>query len=136
MKKNILLIVLVLFALNNLKSQNYNIVSSNGQTVYACTGYFTDNSSGDYSANQDLTVTFASNNPTNTHISISFISFDIHASDTLYIYDGPGTTSPLIGKFNNTNPLSGGLNMVRSSISNSSGRLTFRFKTNSTNQVS
>ncbi len=136
MKKNILLIVLVLFALNSLKSQNYNIVSSNSQTVNTCTGYFTDNSSGDYAANQDLTVTFASNNTTNTHISISFISFDIHASDTLYVFDGPNISSPLIGKFNNTNPLSGGQNMVQSSVSNSSGRLTFRFKTNSANQGS
>jgi len=135
MKKYFLLIAFLMFLNSNLKSQNYDIVSSNGQIVTACTGYFLDNASGDYLPNQNLTVTFASSSTVTTHISISFINFNVHPSDTLYVYDGPNITSPLIGKYNNNNPLSGGQNMVQASINNPSGNLTFKFVSNGTNQA-
>ena len=89
MKKYFLLIAFLIFLSSNLKSQNYDIVTSNGQTVTACTGYFLENGTGgSYAANQNLTVTFASSSTVTTHISISFISFDVHPSDTLFVYDG------------------------------------------------
>ncbi|MCX6230348.1 MAG: CUB domain-containing protein [Bacteroidetes bacterium] len=130
MKKIFLLIAVALLVSNNIKAQ-YDIVSNNGQTITACTGYFT---CGNYAANQNLTITFASTGFPNTHISISFISFNVHYSDTLYVYDGPNITSPLIGKYNNNNPLSGGQNMVQASAGNTSGRLTFKFVTDGSNQ--
>jgi len=130
MKKFYLIIAAFLFLSCNINAQNYDIVSSNGQTVIACTGYFLDNGTGNYAANQNLSVTFASNSLTNTHISISFISFNVDPSDTLYVYDGPGTTSPLIGKYNNSNPLTGGQNMLQASINNPTGNLTFKFVSN------
>ena len=135
MKKYFLLIAFLIFLSSNLKSQNYDIVSSNGQTVTACTGYFLENGTGgNYAANQNLTVTFTSNNPLNTHISVSFITFDIDPSDTLFVYDGSTITSPLIGKFNNNNALSAGQNMVQASLNNNLGSLTFKFKSNASIQ--
>ncbi|MEI6695147.1 MAG: PKD domain-containing protein [Bacteroidota bacterium] len=135
MKKYLISIAFLLLIISNLKAQNYDIVSSNGLVVTACTGYFLDNGSGNYAANQNLTVTFASNSLTNTHISISFISFDVHPSDTLFVYDGPSVTSPLIGKYNNNNPLSAGQNMVQASTNNPTGNLCFKFVSDGANQA-
>ena len=71
-------------------------------------------------------MTFCSNNATNTHIKLYFWTFDIDASDTLFIYDGPNTTSPLIGAYNNDNSLF--LFPVNATAANPSGCLTVQFK--------
>ncbi len=120
-------------------SQTYNMVNNNGQTITTCAGDFYDNSSGNYSPNVNQTITFKAN-ANNSGLKVSFNQFDIHPSDTLYVYDGPNTAAPLIGKFNNTNPLAAGQNIVQTSIYNSTnatgGTLTFRFITDGSNQTS
>lgn len=51
-------------------------------------------------------------------------------SDTLYIYDGPNTSSPLIGKYNdNSTPLLD-LLPIRASLTNASGCITVHFYSN------
>lgn len=52
---------------------------------------------------------------------------DIHSTDTLYIYDGPDVTSPLIGAYNNNSVPVLYLMPVNASIYNASGCLTVRF---------
>jgi len=136
MKKIILVSVLSLFV--TLAKAQYNIASNNGQTVTVCATDFYDNASGNYAASVNQTITFKSTTA-NTGLKMSFNQFDVHNSDTLFVYDGPNTTtSPLIGKFNNSNSLSGGQNIVQTSIYNSTnatgGSLTFRFKTDASNQ--
>lgn len=111
-------------------SQNYQINTYNGQTVTTCTGFFYDSggASASYGNSETYTVTFASNDAINTHSKVYFHEFDVDPSDTLYVYDGPTTASPLIGAYNNTNTLF--LFPVQASISNASGDLTFKFRSN------
>jgi gliding motility-associated-like protein len=64
-----------------------------------------------------------------------YISYSaIHPSDTLYVYDGPDTSYPLIGAYNNlTNP-SSALLAVDATLNNTSGCLTVRFVSNGVNE--
>jgi hypothetical protein len=80
------------------------LISQQG-TVNSCAGDFFDSggNGGSYGSNENFVMTFNSTNPTNTHIRMSFNSFDVDASDTLIVYDGSTTASPLIGKYNNSN---------------------------------
>lgn len=64
-----------------------------------------------------------------THLCISVNELSIHCLDTLYIYDGPSTASPLLKKFNNEY---GGVHegdLIFVSPSNTSGAVTIRFVT-------
>jgi len=113
-----------------LFSQDYPINTYNGQTVITCTGLFYDSggAAASYGNNETYTVTFASNDVINTHSKVYFHEFDVDPSDTLYVYDGSTTASPLIGAYNNTNTLF--LYPIQASITNASGDLTFKFKSN------
>ncbi|MFH2094335.1 MAG: PKD domain-containing protein, partial [Bacteroidota bacterium] len=72
-------------------------------------------------------MTFCSNDPVNTHIQLYFSYTDIMPSDTLYIYDGPDMTAPLIGAYNNNSAPVLYLMPVNASIYNPTGCLTVRF---------
>lgn len=137
MKRIILLIVIAILGLQ-LNAQNYNILTNNGQTKIGCAGDFYDSGdgAGNYGANQNLSITFKSDQTFNNHVQVNFHTFDVDPSDTLYVYDGPTIASPLIGKYNNNNPLIGGQNIVQSTIINPTGELTFQFKSNATTQKS
>lgn len=99
---------------------------------------FQDNGgSSNYSPNLDITTTFCPDLSTGTKMSLMFginmgAEFNVHASDTLYIYDGPTTSSPLLGAFNSaTNP--NGISF-QATWNNPSGCLTVRFKSDATNE--
>ena len=134
--KKIFVTFIIVITTVYVKAQ-YNIATNNGQTINICATDFYDNASGNYNANVNQTITFKAN-LANKGLKMSFNQFDVHFSDTLYVYDGPNTTSPLIGKFNNNNSLSGGQNIVQTSIYNSTNvtgaSLTFKFVTNASNQ--
>lgn len=102
-----------------------------------CSYWFYDdgNVGGDYTANQDRWITFNSSDAVNTHIKISFANFTLAAGDTLKIYDGPNTSSPVLGSFSMSNPITTANSIYQASISNVSGDLTIRFKSNATNQA-
>jgi gliding motility-associated-like protein len=135
--KKIIIISFLSFVAFYVKAQ-YNMVNNNAQTINICAADFYDNSTGNYAANANQTITFKANT-VNSGLKMSFNQFDVHTSDTLYVYDGPTIADPLIGKFNNTNSLSGGNNIVQTSIYNSTnatgGSLTFKFVTNASNQA-
>jgi len=130
------LIIAVSFVLLGLSAIGQTVVNLNASThtttQTGCSYWFYDDGtvSGTYTNSQDRWITFASSDAVNTHIKASFASFDIDPGDTLFIYDGPNTASPLIGAYNNNNPLTIPNTMVQASIANVSGDLTFRFKTN------
>jgi len=87
---------------------------------------FTDGA-GNYAANTNDTLVMCPDLTQGTKVSIAFAvnigyQFDIHSSDTLYVYDGPNTSAPLIGAYNSaTNPT--GV-FVQASWANPSGCLT------------
>ncbi|HNT70384.1 MAG TPA: hypothetical protein PKI83_01865, partial [Bacteroidales bacterium] len=79
-----------------------NLDASTHNTQKAACGYwFYDDGgeSGNYSNNQDRWITFYSSNPTYSHIKIEFASMSLAAGDTLIIYDGPNTSSPVLIKY-------------------------------------
>ncbi len=99
-------------------------------TVTTCSGNFYDTggSGSNYSANENLTMTFNPGTP-GQYIQINFISFNTNANnDYLYVYDGSNTSAPLMGIYCGANtPGSIG---ARSS----SGSLTFKFTSNNSGQ--
>lgn len=89
------------------------------------------NQGAGYSANEQDTITICPDLVNGTKVSIRMGSaysfpFDIDPSDTLYIYDGPNTSSPLLGAFNNTN-IGTGFSLSASFANNPSGCLTILF---------
>src|SRR5215813_4307050 len=117
MRKFVLFIISIFVAIFQSSSQTYNMP---GGTINTCSGNFYDTggSGGNYSNNQNITTTFCSN--AGNCIQVSFSSFNIENNyDFLSIYDGPNTSSPLIGTYTgNTSP---------GTITSSSGCLTFVF---------
>ena len=98
---------------------------------------FTDaQGTADYAPNSNDTITFCPDAGA-SKISVEFkivngYEWDINSSDTLYIYDGPNTSSPLIGAYNtSTNPT--GV-VVQASWNNPSGCLTFVFISDGSNE--
>ncbi len=94
---------------------------------------------GPYLPNTDETIVFCPDLAQGSKVSIAFATnigyvFDIHPSDTLYIYDGPSISSPLIGAYNSgTNPMA--MNVQASFVNNPSGCLTTRFRSDGANET-
>lgn len=87
-----------------------------------------------YLPNMDEIITFCPDLTQGSKVSIAFatnigFTFDIHPTDTLYVYDGPSIASPLLGAYNSgTNPT--GFFVQASFQNNPSGCLTLRFRSN------
>ena len=91
--------------------------------VTTSSGYFYDsgNSSGNYGYNENYTKTFTPEIPGNM-LKFEFSSFSTYNSnDILYIYNGPNTTSPLIGTYYSS------YTPGTVTASNPTGQLTFRW---------
>jgi len=104
---------------------HYNMSSG---TITACQGVFYDSGgpNGNYNNNEDRTMTFCSGS--SDYVTISFMNnnFKLASGDTLFAYDGPNTTSPVIGVYCGTS--------VPEAISSITGTcITFRFKSDLTN---
>jgi subtilisin-like proprotein convertase family protein len=93
---------------------------------------FTDGA-GNYLPNQKDTIVFCPDLTQGSKVSIAFatnigFTWNVDPSDTLYVFDGPNTSSPLIGAYNSgTNPLSF---FVQASWNNPTGCLTLVFHSN------
>jgi gliding motility-associated-like protein len=91
------------------------------------------NSIAGYGNNENETITICPDLIGGNKISVAFatnsgFAWDVHASDTLYIYDGASTSAPLLGAYNSTtNP--NGL-YITASFTNTTGCLTFKFVSN------
>jgi subtilisin-like proprotein convertase family protein len=92
---------------------------------------------GNYTPNMNETLVLCPDLTQGSKVSISFATnigfeWDVHPTDTLYIYDGPSNTAPLLGAYNSgTHPV--GL-FAQASWNNPTGCLTLRFKSNSANE--
>ena len=99
MKKIISLFVLVC-GLVSLQAQVITLGVSTQTSVTGCSVSIYDNGglNGDYSANMDNFVTICSNDANNhsVRVNLDLASFDVKCGDTLFIYDGPSTSSVLI----------------------------------------
>jgi len=108
----------------DINCSNLNMPTNGIVNISSCTGSIRDDGgNGNYSNNTDGTVVIS---PTGAiQVSLVFLSFDFVNSspgDTLFIYDGPSSASPLIVALTgNANPLP---------INSTGGSLTIRQKTN------
>ncbi len=112
-------------------AQTYNMSNS---TVTTCSGTFYDSGgTGDYSSSQDLTYTICPSSP-GAKVRLNFTSFNVEDNyDYLTIYDGPNTSSPSLGSYDNGTPLTG---IVQATAGNTSGCLTFVFHSDGSVQYS
>ncbi|HYV92060.1 MAG TPA: CUB domain-containing protein [Chitinophagales bacterium] len=88
--------ILFLARVNASFAQTYNMAAG---TITTCSGTFYDNGgAADYTNNCNLTETFTSSS--GNCLTFTFTSFHTQAgNDILTIYDGPTTSSPVIGNF-------------------------------------
>ena len=91
-------------------AQTYNLGSSGSGTIITCGGTFFDSggSTGQYSSNENLSVTFTTGDPSRVLV-FDFTSWEIEedgscADDYLEIYDGFNTSATLIGRFCTNRP--------------------------------
>jgi len=112
---------------NALSKQVFNVGSDilmgSRASLTTCSAAFTDAGSryGNYGDQLTQTLTFVPAT-TGSSIKVDFSEFDLEVNyDFLYVYNGPNTSSPLLGSFTgNTLPQS-----LKSTATN--GELTFRF---------
>jgi gliding motility-associated-like protein len=120
-------IIGLLFFFNLFFVANAQDFSINQEGTYtSClVNFFDSDSLGMYQNNEDYTITFCSDGSGGGNtVNVGFGGlFKIDPSDTLYVYDGSSTASPLIGAYNNNNIPIG----VTTTTSNPSGCITFRF---------
>ena len=109
----------------NVKKNCSIILNANSNSKkLACHGKVIDDGglTSDYSPNQTTTFTIAPAGAVN--VTLSFNTFDVEASGCIYdhmlIYDGPTTSSPLIGKYCNSS-------VPPSTISSSGNAITIKF---------
>ncbi len=95
----------------------------------------TGDNSADYSPNENEVITFCPDNGGSKvalfiGINAGFI-WDVHASDTLYVYDGPTTASPLLIKGNtDSHPFGFSAGQTAATWNNPSGCITIQFISN------
>jgi len=103
-----------------------NINMSNGSST-TCNTNFYDNGgpNNNYSNSQNLTYTICPSTP-GAFVQVNFTAFNLQNNDILTIFNGPNTTSPVLGNF--TGAVSPGL--IQAALPNTGGCLTFRFTSN------
>lgn len=117
--------------INTLIKTNYITVADNyimaNTTVTACSGTFYDSggNGSNYTNNEDFIMTFFPG-AQNGKISVDFLEFDLEyqsscSYDWLKIYDGPNTSSPILGTYCSTN------SPGSVTSTHASGALTFSF---------
>ena len=101
------------------------LMKDGSETVRNGLFYDTGGKSGDYSTGEDLTMTFyaADRSP---NVKVNFTSFELTGYDKLYIFDGTTTSDP---QFSGS-PFSGTDSPGELVSTNSSGAMTFRFRSN------
>jgi gliding motility-associated-like protein len=127
MKNFILSCISILFFTAFATAQEFAMTDGSFTT---CTGSFTDSGglTGNYTNGEDSIITFCSPFVTD-NMQITFNSFDLASGDLLFVYDGDDTTAPLLGVFLGVN--SPGI--VLASAANTSGCITFRYRSDSSN---
>ncbi|MFT4543950.1 MAG: subtilisin-like proprotein convertase family protein [Bacteroidia bacterium] len=92
-----------------------------------------DNPAGQYPSSITYTVTVCPDGLAGSKVTLRMFPevgdvWDVHGSDTLFVYDGDNTSAPLLGAYNSdtdTNGIS-----VQATFDNPSGCLTFQFVSN------
>jgi len=127
MKNFILSCISILFFTAFATAQEFAMTDGSFTT---CTGSFTDSGglTGNYTSDEDSVITFCSPFATD-NMQVTFNSFAMASGDLLFVYDGDDTTAPLTGVYLGMNSPG----VVLASAANTSGCITFRFRSDSSN---
>lgn len=108
----------------NLEGDCDILMPETGNDIYTqCSGSFFDNGgTNDYSNNTNGSITIAPENANSVTVTFNSFSFE-NGYDTLFIYDGASTSSPLIGTYTGTTLPGDGV------ITSSDGAITLRQQT-------
>lgn len=107
-------------------NNQYPYYCQGADTLRSTAGAFNDGSGPIYSyINNQSCSWLISPNDSVVYINLEFKKFDIHESDTLYVYDGNDETSVLLGSFSG--------NELPSNIKSSNDELFLKFETSSDN---
>lgn len=92
---------------------------------------------GNYSATFNDTIVFCPDLTQGTKVSVVFainagFSFDVHASDSIYVFDGPTTSAPLMGVHNSSTDPNGFTHTA--TWGNPTGCITIVFVSNAVNE--
>ena len=150
-KTKAFLFILLLTFVKGMISQSVNIndidwTSSSPNGPCGCSTNFnngsvqnfhdTGGSGGDYTSNENETITLCPDATGSKMVAVFAINagytLNIHPSDTLFVFDGPDNTYPILAKINDAT-FPNGVN-IPSSWSNQSGCLTFQFISDASNQ--
>ena len=114
---------------NNIKIHFCSPTLMSNTPISTCDLLYSDpGGMSDYGNNHNLTQTITASTLINTHLVIDFMELSIGLGDTLWMYDGPNTTSSLIGFYTNiTYPF------LFSAMGTS---ITFRFKSDNSSTSS
>ncbi len=142
MRLKAVLLILLIFELFNIQGQSYNMGSARRVTGCGLNIYDSGGSGGNYGINRNDTITIFSNSPTNHFVKITIQSYDISNDDTLFIYNdstaNPAQLVPIgslnVNWLNNSNSIIAGNWSYTANITNLSGAITLRFKSNGSNQ--
>jgi subtilisin-like proprotein convertase family protein len=127
--KQIGLSILLLMLSIALRAQTEVFNIGNGDTYTGCNAIMHDSNGGlqSYGPNSNNQTTICPGFG-ETQVNLYFIAFDISVGDVLSIYDGPDTSAPLIGQYNQSTLL---FQTISPSASNVTGCLTVTFVSNS-----
>jgi len=144
-KLSILFAFVLLAGMGTLNAQTINVTDANYDAANpldcgvfsngAVANFFDDGAAANYSNNFNDTITICPDLSLGSKVTISFainvgFTWDVDSTDTLFVYDGPNTSAPLLGAHNSvTNP--NGFNHQASFFNNPSGCLTIVFKSDS-----
>lgn len=146
MKKIFSIISILVLGLNGFAQINITDPDNDQNNPILCANYqdgatinfFDDGGVGNYSANFSDTITICPDLPNGPKITAAFginsgFTWDVDGSDTLYVFDGPNTSAPLLGAHNSvTDP--NGFNHTATWENNPSGCLTFVFVSDGANE--
>lgn len=139
MIRKVAILIAAVFLIHNIASAQTSLevlyltsdVSGGSETLTSGTFNIQDDGegvNGNYSPNCDYTYTVVGACESPMVLSLRVELFDIHPTDTVYIYDGPTTNSPLLIAANNSNSIMNRVFYVSSS--NAANAFTIRIKTN------
>ncbi|MEZ4803300.1 MAG: choice-of-anchor L domain-containing protein [Gelidibacter sp.] len=129
--RNFYIFIVFLFSLSTFSQ---DIIMQNGTFNRCAPDKFYDSGGGaaNYGPNENFVTTICAENP-GDFIILNFTSFTTQLNqDILTIYDGPDTSSPVIGSYSGGTTFSPG--MVSATTANTSGCLTLQFISNGTVQ--
>lgn len=139
---SIILTTSIVFGQFNITDPSYppsNPIDCSSNSDATLVNFFDDGGDGvNYSPNQTDTFTVCPDIPgSNPKIRASFggtgFDWDVHSSDTLYVFDGPSTSAPLIGAYNSSTDPSGFSALA--SWDNPTGCLTFVFHSDGSDEA-